>query len=531
MQTLLFPPSPRDWLGEDHAVYFLLDLLPQLDLREIESKVFGGDPRGEQPYDPRMMTGLLLYGYCVGIRSSRKIERATYEDLRFRVLAGGQHPDHSRIAAFRRAHLRALEKLFVQILRLCEKAGLVKLGHVALDGTKLSANASKRKAMSYAFMKQKAAKLQREIRDLLAKAEQQDRADEARYGDGPGDDELPKELRRRESRLEKIREAMAELEAEAAETRARSLKKKAKKARDAAKSETPKKGASYRAKRLTGKAGAAAAKANRKAREVGKEPPNLDDPAVPLHEVKANRHGDPRPEAQRNFTDPDSRIMVKSGEFLQAYNCQAAVDGESQVIVAHAATNQPADARLLRPMIDRVEQNMGRLPKQLSADAGYCSKANLALLAERALDAYVAASRVPDPYNQPSPKGRISNALGLIDRMRRRLATKPGRRAYALRKQIVEPVFGQIKEARGIRRFLLRGLDQARGEWALICTGHNLGKLLKALAEISRRPSNALFSACWRLLGTADRSEGNAKRIQRWVATRTSCGSWPFWLR
>jgi transposase len=483
LQSVLFPPSPRDWLSEDHPVYFLLDVVAELELEELEVEFRRKDPRGMQPYDPRMMTALLLYGYCVGIRSSRKLEQATYDSVAFRVLTGDQHPDHSTISEFRRRNLGVLQQLFVQVLRLCEKAGLVKLGHVALDGTKVRANASKHKAMSYEFMKKKAHHLEEEIRRLLEEAAKEDEREDALYGKGRRGDELPEELRRRQTRLKKIRRAMAELEAEAAATRARDLKRKAEKAREGAKSPNPKKGAVHRAKRLTGKAGLAAAKANRKARDAGMPLPDLcRQPDVPVHETPAEVSGDPTPQAQRSFTDPDSRIMLKGKEFVQAYNCQAAVDASAQVIVGQAVTNLPADCGLLPLMLDRIEGAAGALPAELSADAGYCSEANLETLADRIVDAYVATERVTDRHNLPTPIGRIPNNLSLIERMRRKLRTKKGKRAYALRKQVVECVFGQIKEAGGFRRFLLRGLEKVSGEWALVCTGHNLGKLLRALA-------------------------------------------------
>ncbi len=279
-QLLLLPPDLREWLEEGHLAYFLLDVVETLDLSEIYAS-YDGSRGGRPGFDPRLLVGLLVYGYCVGLTSSRKLEKATYESVPFRVLAANQHPDHATIAEFRRRHLEALARLFVQVLRLCEKAGLVRLGHVALDGTKLRANASKHKAMSYGRMEEKVRELESQVADLLAAAEAVDQAEDAEHGSRRGD-ELPEELRFRQQRLEKIRQAKAALEAEA-------------------------------------RAAAQRLREEKEAKTGDPEPP-APEPARPAEK------------AQRNFTDPDSRIMRDGAtkSFEQSYNCQAVVDSEAQ---------------------------------------------------------------------------------------------------------------------------------------------------------------------------------------------------------
>jgi hypothetical protein len=388
-----------------------------------------------------MMVKLLLYAYCIGLPSSRKIERATYRDVAVRVLAGDQHPDHDSIAEFRKRHLGALAALFVQGLRLCQAAGLVTLGHVALDGTKLKANASKHKAMSYARMEETERRLEGEVRALLEQAQQVDAAEDAQYGRGRRGDELPAELARRESRLAKIRAAKAALEAEV-QTRAAQA--------------------------------AEAGRAKRAAREqrVGGakgRPAQVPDPA----QVRS------APTAQRNFTDPESRIMVDGAtkEFVQGYNAQAAVDSRAQVIVAWDVTQAAADVGQFVPMLDQVAAHLGQLPAQVTADAGYFSEANLTAPQFAAIDCYVPPDR--QPHGRAAAAGR--NRQGAFsDAMRAKLQTAAGRAVYARRKTIPEPVFGQIKQGRGFRRFWLRGIDKVRGEWGLICLTHNLLKLFRA---------------------------------------------------
>jgi len=423
-QLLLLPPDPREWLPEDHLAYFISDVAGELDLTAIE-RSYDGSGGGQPAYHPRMMVKLLLYGYCTGVFSSRKIERSTYDSVPVRVLTAGAHPDHDTIAEFRRRHRTALSALFGQVLKLCMKAGLVKLGHVALDGTKVRANASKHKAMSYGRMVEKEAELAAQVEQLLAEAEATDRAEDTRYGQGKRGDELPEGLRFKRSRLEKIRAAKQALE-------------------DEARREVPVE------KRRSGGSGGAA--------------------------------GAPPASAQRNFTDPDSRIMKDNGTkaFVQGYNCQVAVDSTCQVIVAAAVTQACNDKEQLVPMVKRIRKNVGgRKPRQLSADNGYYREENVRYLEGRGIDPYVATGKLKHGTVEPAPRGRIPGRLSVKERMARKLLTLKGRCIYGKRKEVVEPVIGQIKECRGFRQFLLRGFEKARVEWLIICLTHNLLKLFR----------------------------------------------------
>src|SRR5712692_5594390 len=449
-QRLLLPPDMRQWLPEGHLALFVLDVVSQLDLTEILEVYESGDGRGQPPYHPVMMVTLLLYAYCTGKPSSRRIERATYEEVPYRVLAGDQHPDHDSIAAFRQRHLRALARLFVQVLQLCAAAGLVKLGHVALDGTKIKANASKHKAMSYERMCAKELELEAEVARLLEQAQEVDAAEDQEYGKGRRGDELPPELARRESRLQKIREAKAALEAEA--------KDKAKAAAAVAQ-------------------GKLEARKQREA-ETGKKTPGRA-PQVP--DVEAAK---PEPKAQRNFTDPESRIMKDSatGSFEQSYNAQIAVDGEAQIIVATSLTQEVNDKQQLVPMLTAVKANLGQLPEKVTADAGYFSAAAVSNEAVSSVDLYV----TPDSGKKTGVEPELLAAAlaptaeqPVIEAMREKLKTEAGRAVYKQRKLIVEPVFGQVKEVRGFRRFSFRGLGKNQAEWALICLTHNLLKLFR----------------------------------------------------
>jgi transposase len=484
-QDWLLPPSPSEWLPDDHLVYFVLDVVGALDLSAIERRYQEKDPRGEKPHDPRMMTALLLYAYCVGLPSSRRIERATFEDVAFRVLTGDQHPDHTRISEFRRQNLAELKALFVQVLRLCRKAGLVKLGHVALDGTKLKANASKHKAMSYDRMKKAEEELAAQVEAMLARAEAADTTEDEQYGPGRRGDELPEELRRRQSRLKRIRQAKKELEAEAAASTARKRRQTAAQARDAASkaSAEERAKAEQRAQKAEAEASEAEQQARRKAKEAGLPEPTFTEPDagdMPGHQVQADAEGQPKPKAQRNFTDPDSRIMKRGTDFLQGYNAQAAVDDAHQIIIAEGVSNQPPDAEHLEPMLERIRSNCEALPKRFSSDAGYWSEANAEACAALGVDAHIATEKLKHGELPPAVRGRPPKDLDAKGRMRRKLRTKKGRAIYARRKAIVEPVFGQIKAVRGFRQFLLRGLEKVRGEWSLICTTHNLLKLYRA---------------------------------------------------
>jgi transposase len=489
-QTLLFPPSPVEWLPENHLVFFLLDLAAELDLGEIHDYYRQKDPRGEKAYDPRMMVVLLLYAYCVGLPSSRKIEKACWEDAAFRVLTGNQQPDHSRISDFRRRHLSALAGLFVQVLQLCQKAGLVSLGQVALDGTKIRANASKHKAMSHERMLKSERQLEGEMRALLRRAELIDAQEDGQYGKNKRGDELPEELQRRSSRLEWIRKAKAELEAEAAAAKARQREEQAEVAeKDAAEAEAS--GDAQRSKRAARRALGARTRADdsqklaiETAQAAGLKSPSLtsgSDPlAMPHRQLPTDAAGNPKPEAQRNFTDSDSHIFKGSDGWIQGYNVQAAVDGDYQVIVAIGVSNQPSDAVHLLPMLERIKANTGKMPTALIADGGYCSTANLEACEQRALDAYISTSRQQHGQRPRPSRGQAPRDLDARGRMDRKLRCKTGQAIYALRKTVVEPVFGQIKGARRMDRFRLRGLEKVNGEWALMATTHNLLKLFRA---------------------------------------------------
>lgn len=437
-QLFLLPPDMKEWLPEDDLAYFIMDVVRGLDLSGIYDN-YDGSAGGQPPYDPRMMAGLLLYGYCIGLASSRKIEQATYHSVPFRVLSANQHPDHDTIASFRERHLKALSELFVQVLRLCQKAGLVKLGHVSLDGTKIRANASKHKAMSYGRMEKKVEELESEVARLMKRAESADAEEDALYGKGRRGDELPEELRYKESRLRKIRDAMRALEREA-ESKAQSRKDE-KRSRK---------------------------KGNRKRR----------DRKGPGDSVK------PDSKAQRNFTDPDSRIMMNGAtkSFEQSYNCQAAVDDKAQVMVATNVTQEANDKRQVKPMVGKLKENTGgRQPRKLSADSGYFSEENVIDLEGQGIDAYIATEK---PKHGQTPvraeRGRLPGEVTVKERMSRKLRTIKGRCTYSKRKQVVEPVFGQIKQARGFRQFLFRGLEKVGAEWDLICLTHNLLKLFRS---------------------------------------------------
>lgn len=440
-QSFLLPPSPQDWLPEEHLAYFILDVVTQLDLSEILAP-YEREERGFPPHHPQMMVGLLLYGYCTGVTSSRRLERATREDLATRVVAGGTHPDHSCIAEFRARHRKVFKKLFVQVLQLCVKAGLVKLGHVALDGTKMKANASKHKAMSYERMKRQEKELTQKVEELLRQAEARDALDGQKYGKGRRGDELPEDLRHAESRLAKIRAAKAELEAEA-----KSL-----------------------------------AEADREQDDDEDPPPDGPSP-LPKHRVPHEKDGTPKPKAQRNFTDPDSRIQKTGDGFVQGYNCQAAVDDAHQIIVAEAVTNQPPDVEHLAPMLEQVVENCGAAPERVTADTGYFSEKNVAKAEALGIDPYIATERWKRGEPRPvAPRGRPPANLTPKHKMKRKLLTKAGGAIYARRKTTVEPVFGQIKQPRGLRQFLLRGVEKVRAEWSLMCLTHNLLKLHRAAA-------------------------------------------------
>jgi transposase len=437
-QQYLLPPSLRDWVPEGHLIWFLSDLVDSLDLSAILSPYDTRETRGRAGYHPVMMTKLLLYAYAVGKPSSRKIERACWEEVPFRVLSGDQHPDHTSISEFRRHQLGALAGLFVQVLMLCKDANLVKLGHVALDGTKVLANASKHKAMSYGRMCAAEEELEREVARLLQEAERVDAKEDALYGDARGD-ELPPELARRESRLEWIRKAKAALEAEAKE-KAKAEQKAANECQEEREAKDVADG-----------------------KKVRGRPPTTRDPEAAL----------PKAKDQRNFTDPESRIMKDgaTGSFVQAYNAHAAVDEEAQIILAASVTQKANDKQAFLPMLEEIESHLSELPDNVTADSGFFCERNLSDTRFTGVECYVPPER--------NVKTQVAGA------MRDKLESKDGDAVYRKRKSTVEPVFGQIKEARGFRRFSLRGFAAASNEWQLICLTHNLLKLYRAGASPS----------------------------------------------
>jgi transposase len=428
-QDLLLPPSLRDWLPENHLVYFVSDVVDQLDLSAIEA-LYQEELRGQPPYDPRLMTKLLIYAYSVGVFSSRKIQKRLQEDISFKVLAAGNEPDFRTISDFRKIHLEALEGLLEQVLKISLEAGAMKLGRVALDGTKVKANASKHKAMSYGRMKEKEKQLRAEVKALLEQAEAADQEEDGRRGTGKSGEDLPAELQRRETRLQKIRMAKRALE---------------ERAREEAKAE-------------------------------GK----------PGEEVKAAK---PAEKDQYNFTDAESRIMMGADGFVQGYNAQAAVEPRLQLIVGQSVTPATNDKKQVEPRVEVMEQQSGQRPEAILADSGYCSETNLEYLEsaakpEKKIEAYIATGKQKHgEHRRPCPRGPLPKDATRVERMKRKIKTKAGAAVYAARKAMVEPVFGQIKPARGFRQFLLRGLEKVRGEWALLCLTHNVLKLHRLCYE------------------------------------------------
>jgi transposase len=443
-QVLLISPVLAEWVPDGDLAHFVSDLVETgaLDLGAIYASYEG--ERGQPPYDPRLMVKLLLYGYATATMSSRKLEAGTYRDIALRMLCADQHPDFRSIARFRARHLDALAGLFVQALRLCRQAGLVGLGALALDGTKLRANASRHKAMSYDRMGPKAEQLEAEIAELqarmaalLAESEGLDAAEDAQHGPDRRGDELPGELARRETRLARIREAMAALEAQAREAE---TERRAEMAAD------------------------------------GKKPRAARDGRDPFA---------PKPKAQRNFTDPDSKIMkTADGAFHQCFNGQAVVDSATQVIVAADAFAMAADCPLLDPMLDQLHENLAATGAALEAgaaliaDAGYFREDNVQTSADHGLDAHIATGRLK--HGEPpdiAPDEPLPDDATPKQKMARKTKTEPGRAVYARRKAIVEPVFGQLDTTQNARRMLIRGTSAARAQWQFGCMIHNLLKL------------------------------------------------------
>jgi transposase len=416
-QNLLLPASLREWLPDDHLSYFVSDVVDQLDLSAIE-RVYEEEDRGQPPYHPRMMTKILLYGYCVGVFSSRRIQKRLVEDVAFRVLAAGNQPDFRTIADFRKLHLKALEELFRQMLRLTLETGMMKLGRVAVDGSKVKGNASKHKAMSYGRMNETEKRLREEVRKLLKQAEAADQEEDSRYGRDRRGDELPKELQRRETRIARIREAKHALEERARE----------------------------------------------QAKSKGKDP----------------EEAQPTKKAQYNFTDPESRMLKGSDGFVQGYNTQIAVEPVFQLIVGQRVTQAANDKQQMVPLVEAIEEQSGQKPEGVLADNGYCSDENLKYLARKRMEGFVATGKQKHGERRKAcQRGPLPREASQVERMERKLETKVGAAVYATRKFIVEPVFGQIKQARGFRQFLLRGIEKVRGEWALICMTHNILKFHK----------------------------------------------------
>ena len=433
-QVMLLPPSVQDFVPEGHLSQFVRETVREsLDLSAILDSYT--EERGYPPYHPVMTTALLLYAYCQGIYSSRRIMKACQERVDFMSVTGMQTPDFRTISEFRRQHLQALSGLFVQVLRLCQMAGMVSLGHVALDGTKVKANASKHKAMSYGRMKLKEPELAAEVKRWLESAEATDRREDAEHGRDRRGDEMPDWVVNKQERLAKIREAKQALEAEA----------------------------------------------RAEAKVAGSEKKDVKPGRSPRQALS----GEPHDKAQRNFTDPESRIMKTRDGFVQGYNAQIVVDSENQVIVAQDVTASAADVQQLQPMVAQIKKNTGRQAEELSADAGYCSEGNLKELDRRRINAYVATGR--QVHGQKSATAGKNWSGARTQAMRTKLRRAGHRSRYRLRKMIVEPVFGQIKQARGFRQFLLRGQEKVRGEWSLIATVHNLLKL----AALTQRPAHA----------------------------------------
>lgn len=430
-QRYLLPPSVRDWLPQGHLAWYIHDSVESLDSDQLLDR-YRACGKGELPYDPRMMLRVLIYAYCTGVFSSRKIAKQLEDSVPFRVLAANQMPDHRTICRFRAEHVDLFESFFVQVVQLASAAGLVKLGTVAVDGSKVKANASKRKAMSYSRMKSEEKRLRAEIRRITAMAKGIDKEEDELFGPDFRGDELPAELSNRESRLKVIQEAKKRLEARKAEEDQRIDEEKA-----------------------------------RKAKEEGRE----------VRKARYRKHpkGKPLPKDQENFTDPDSRIMKDSGRYEQCYNAQIAVDKTEQLIVANGVTNNAADVAQLIPMAEKAMANTSKPIRRLLADAGYRSEQNFDQLENAQIDGFVSIGKGKEPP-ETDPRRQATA------RMKRKLRTKRGRGWYRQRKHIVEPVFGWIKNVTGFRTFSMRGTAKATGEWNLICLATNLRRLHGRLA-------------------------------------------------
>jgi transposase len=475
-QSYLLPPSPREWLPQGHLAYFILGLLGELDLSAIERVVQAKDPRGERPYSPEMMTSMLLYAYATGVYSSRRIARACVEDVAFRVLAAGEQPHFTTINQFRATHMEALSSLFVQVVKACQSEGLVKLEHVAIDGTKMKANASKHKAMSYDRMQKDDARLRAEIQEWFERAQAIDEAEDKAEGDS-GTYDPQKEIRLREERLAKMERVREALRKEVAEARAVRLREQAEELRKKAEDMT----------RSPSKRAEAATLAKKRDQQASLFDDNDLDPPGPSADADLPRNipphrpdGTPKPKAQRNFTDPDSRIMLRDGAFIQAYNAQLAVDEEHQIIVAAAVGNQAPDSEYFEPMLRRIARNCDAVPERATADSGYFSEAAVRVAEHMGVEPFISVGKHRNDGSQVHESRLPQHRTEAKLQMRALLETERGRKAYARRKATVEPVFGQIRGARRFGQFSFRGLIKNRCEWLLVCLTHNILKLWRA---------------------------------------------------
>jgi transposase len=526
----LLPPSMRDWLPENHLVWFILDLIKTLDLRVFEHCF--RSRRGHPHYPIPLMIALLLYAYCTGHASSRVIERKTYEDLAFRVLAGNLHPDHDTICRFRRRHHAAFFQLFTQVLAIARELSLSSLGEVSLDGTKMKANASKHKAMSYERMKAKEQVLETIVADLLHQAETVDQQEDQRYGKGKQRFTLPQELGYQQQRLQKIRHAREALEAEAlqkallqASNSPESLKiepaiplVEAPPRQEETSLEDDQDSLFPPSSPLIQAASEVATEATPETRTNAPCPGETPPPAeAPLSSETLPRQGDrlPDPSTQRNFTDPESRIMHDSAQktFIQGYNAQLAVEGKHQFILAAAITQKGNDRKQLQPMLQLIQQQCGSYPEKLLADAGYFSESNVHAAMEVGVDPFIAPGKMrhDDPTSLDKParketsetfketpslssgrKKQASNSSRIAQQMREKLQSETGQEVYRHRKSVVEPVFGCIKQARNFRQFLLRGVTGVSLEWQLIALTHNLLRLYRILGSFEMKLSSEL---------------------------------------
>ena len=423
-QPLLLPPDLREWLPDNHLAHHIRDIVERLDLSAFYAP-YAGDGRRNMPYDPGMMVQVLLYAYATGVVSSRKIARRLHEDVAFRYLAAGNFPSHRTICEFRHRHLSDFKVLFVEVLRIAQQMGVAKVGKIAVDGTKVRANASKRKAMSYGYMKHERVRLQAEIDELIGRAAQADEEEDQQYGAGCDGSSLPEELSRRQVRKAAIEEAMARLEAHQRELD----DAKGRKAQD--QESKPKRGRPHK-----------------------------------------RAYGEPKDQAQSNFTDPESAIMKTSNDgFQQCYNAQLAVEGENQIIAATQVTANATDQGRLMPVVEEVEANCGTLPQTLLADAGYANEKDLERLEDQGIEGYIALGREKRLASNEAHNSAVRQ------RMREKLRTADGRTLYGQRKWLSEAPNGWIKHVLGFRQFSVRGLAKVQGEWNLVCLALNLRRM------------------------------------------------------